>query len=148
VEHQICLFVDIDGTLAKYPDPMPMTDEEWDTYFATAEVNQEVVNYVKELQTIANHSYILTARNVDYWDLTMRWLSQTGLHFDGFIMRGRGDAETPASVMKYRVLKSYAEDHPDSKLILIDDNDVTRFAAHLLGVNTVDPRTLDKEDDD
>jgi hydroxymethylpyrimidine pyrophosphatase-like HAD family hydrolase len=81
---------DLDGTLAMTNDPKArhkINHPKFAKEAANAEVNEGMLDKIKDARENGDNVVILTARSAHYRDITKKWLSKNGVPYDALIMR-------------------------------------------------------------
>ena len=118
---------DIDGTLADAEHRrhfVQQTPKDWKSFFAAQHLDKAKPNVrwlLHKMQEIDVPILIVTGRDEEYRELTLRWLTMGNIEPDRFWMRPRGDRRQDFEV-KEEIYRKYIE--PEFNIMLvIDDRD-------------------------
>lgn len=81
---------DLDGTLAMTTDPKAhhkIDHPKFAKKAASAEVNKDMLDKMKQAREDGDNVVILTARSAHYRDITKKWLNENGIPYDALVMR-------------------------------------------------------------
>ncbi len=117
------VIVDIDGTLADskaFQDFLKSKPKNWKEFFGHAEdylPRTEVIEKVKELSK-DNNIVLVSGRNEEYKDVTVRWLKKYDVPYQLLLMRKIGDGREDVEIKK-EILHKYFD--KNNVVLVIDD---------------------------